>query len=173
MSSSLTVTRYPQPQRYEAEDAEVSYGVIYQAGSLANPYVNAGCNGEYVGLLNYADSSVTLNVSAPRTGDYQLDIYYGNGNQAMTDQLLRVDGGASTPVVYTPNVDWTFIGKKTVDLYLKAGSHTITLANDTSAGPALFDCLHLCHLAPAPNRGPEPETPYRAQKGRPGLRFRQ
>src|SRR5258708_12382281 len=132
MSSSLTVTRYPQPQRYEAEDAEVSYGVIYQAGSLANPYVNAASNGEYVGFLNYADSSVTFNVSAPRTGDYQLVIYYGNGNQAMTDQLLRADGGASTPVVYTPNLDWPFIAKKTLDLSLKPATHPITLANPPS-----------------------------------------
>ena len=163
MSSSSTVTRYPQPQRYEAEDADVSNGVIYQAGSLANPYVNAASNGEYVGFLNYADSSVTFNVSAPRTGDYQLDIYYGNGNQAMTDQLLRVDGGASTPVVYTPNVDWTFIGKKTVDLYLKAGSHTITLANDTSAGPALLDCIDLGYVAPAQNVVQEPERRYEAE----------
>src|SRR5258708_36033617 len=126
MSSSLTVTRYPQPQRYEAEDAEVSNGVISQTGSLANPYVDAASNGEYVGFLNYADSSVTFNVSAPNTGDYQLDIYYGNGNQAMTDQLLRVDGGASTPVVYTPNVDWTFIPKKPLALHPTAAHHPVT-----------------------------------------------
>jgi hypothetical protein len=161
--SGSKVAQYPQPQRYESEDADISDGVIYQAGSLANAYVNAASNGEYVGNLNYADSSITFNVDAPKTGDYELDIYYGNGDQAMTDQLLSVDGGPATPVVFAPDVDWTFIGKKRVDLYLKAGSHTIKLACDTSVQPVLLDCIDLGYVAPAGSVVQEPERRYEAE----------
>jgi hypothetical protein len=150
-------------QRYEAEDADISDGVIYAAGSLANPYVNAASNQEVVGSLDFPDSKVTFNVTVLKTGKYQLDIYYGNGSQAISQQFLQIDGGTTITVNYTPDVDWTFICKKTVYVDLTAGSHTISLAKNPSSGSALLDCIDLTYLAPATNVLPEKARRYEAE----------
>jgi hypothetical protein len=150
-------------QRYEAEDANITDGVIYPAGSLSNPYVNAASNQKVVGSLDFAHSKITFNVAAPKTGKYRLDIYYGNGSQAISQQFLQIDGGTSMTVDYTPDVDWTFICKKTVDIDLTAGNHTISLAKNPASGSALLDCIDLTYLAPATQVLPEKAQRYEAE----------
>ena len=66
-------------------------------------------------------------------------------------------------VNYTPDVDWTFICKKTVYVDLTAGNHTISLAKNPSSGSALLDCIDLTYLAPATNVLPEKAQRYEAE----------
>jgi Carbohydrate binding module (family 35) len=120
-------------------------------------------NQKVVGSLDFADSKVTFNVTAPKAGKYRLDIYYGNGSQGISQQFLQIDGGTSTTVDYTPDVDWTFICKKTIDIDLTAGSHTISLAKNPASGSALLDCIDLTYLVPAVNVLPEKAQRYEAE----------
>ncbi|HEY0792935.1 MAG TPA: hypothetical protein VGD78_17855 [Chthoniobacterales bacterium] len=169
--ATQTVSVHPdQPwsARYEAEAAEVTDGKIIPAGSLQRPYLNAASHFALVGSLDSPDSRVVFTVNVPEDGGYRLDVYYGNGTQDIAEQFLRVDDGSWQTIEYAPNLAWTFIGRKSLFLDLKAGSHTLTLAKgDPEAGSAkgsvYLDCIDLTEVGTNTHVAGENAVRYEAE----------
>ncbi|WP_165865587.1 family 43 glycosylhydrolase [Vallicoccus soli] len=115
------------PVRYEAED-----GVV--VGGAVGP--NAGASGgEKVGGLDFADSSVTLQVTADRAGPAVLGIRFANGSERggwpieATDRVL-VDGKGYGTVVF-PHTRWDNWQTVLHQVRLRKGVNTVTIARGT------------------------------------------
>ena len=122
----------PWTASYEAENAAITDGIVYTQAtqSNANGYTTSG--GKDVGSLNKATSKVAFTVTVPRTGDYTLDVFYGNQSGGPATQSLTVDGGSARTVPFPSTLNWTYRNKVPVTLGLTAGTHTLTLAKATN-----------------------------------------
>lgn len=98
-------------------------------------------NGQKVGNINNAGSSVTFTVRVPAAGSYRLNVRYANGMGATSTHSVSVNGGSATAISYPPTVDWGryLWAQQTVNL--NAGANTITFTKATSF--AELDVLHV------------------------------
>lgn len=103
-------------QKIEAEKAEIKRASVRKtAGASA---------GQVVGKIDYADSSVTFRVKAPKAGDYALDITYGNGSGKRSTQNLIVNDAQKQAVIF-PSMGWENRQTVTAKIKLKAGDNTL------------------------------------------------
>jgi arabinan endo-1,5-alpha-L-arabinosidase len=114
--------------RYEAEN-----GVVTNARVVADPKAS---NGAKVGGLDATDSSVSLTVTAKRTGATTVAIRYGNGSLdnsgypvASTDTVTV--NGRSAGVITFRNTTWDNWQTATYRLRLRAGTNTVTFTKKT------------------------------------------
>ncbi|WP_330308250.1 MULTISPECIES: CBM35 domain-containing protein [unclassified Streptomyces] len=127
-----TAASTPWSASYEAESASITDGTVYTQGSVTNAYGYATSGTKDVGSLNQSDSKVAFTVTAPTTGTYNLNVFYGNQSGGPATQTLTVDGGSSQTVTYTPTLNWTYRSTASASVSLTAGTHTITLAKGTN-----------------------------------------
>ncbi|AGB41658.1 CBM6-containing protein [Halobacteroides halobius DSM 5150] len=127
----------PWQVSYQAQDAKVTNASIYSGGyfdgtNLYNPKQNYNAQGQRVGDIIRDGSQVEFTVEVPDTGDYLMEIFYGNGHGDIAQQLLKVDDGKWDITKYPPTVDWQYESKKAINLHLEVGVHTITFAKYSS-----------------------------------------
>jgi hypothetical protein len=131
-TGSPTAASVPWSASYEAENAAITGGTVYSQGSVSNAYGYATSGTKDVGSLNQPTSKVAFTVKVPRTGTYDLDVFYGNQSGAPATQTLTVDGGAAQTLTYGPTLNWTYRATARASVSLTAGSHTIALAKGTN-----------------------------------------
>lgn len=131
-TGSPTAASLPWSASYEAENAAITSGTVYNQGSVSNPYGFATSGTKDVGSLNQATSKVAFTVNVPSTGTYNVNAFYGNQSSAPSTQTLTVDGGSAQTVTYGPTLNWTYRATATASVSLTAGTHTITLAKGTN-----------------------------------------
>ncbi len=85
---------------------------------------NAG-DGRAVGYIDFADSTVTFTVTAPRTGTYRLSTRFGNGSGTTATHQLTVNGAAAGVVSY-PQTGWDNWTTVERDVTLTEGRNTIS-----------------------------------------------
>ncbi|MFF7930620.1 CBM35 domain-containing protein [Streptomyces sp. NPDC007940] len=122
----------PWSVSYEAENAAITAGTVYSQGSRSNPYGFATSGTRDVGSLNQPTSKVAFTVDVPKTGTYDLDVFYGNQSGTPSTQTLTVDGGSPVTLTYGSTLNWTYRSVVRAPLTLTAGTHTLTLAKGTS-----------------------------------------
>jgi len=114
--------------RYEAEA-----GVITHARVVPDPSASAGAK---VGGLDFADSSVTLTVTATHSGPATLGIRYGNGSldrsgyPVRSSDLLSVNGRNAGTITFA-NTTWGNWSMLYYGVQLKKGTNTITFTKST------------------------------------------
>ncbi|MGI5430731.1 CBM35 domain-containing protein [Streptomyces sp. CA-179760] len=131
-SGSPTAASLPWSASYEAENAAITSGTVYSQGSLTNPYGFATSGTKDVGSLNQSDSKVAFTVDVPKTGTYDLDVFYGNQSGGPATQTLTVDGGSPKPLTYGSTLNWTYRATARTPVSLTAGKHTLTLSKGTN-----------------------------------------
>ncbi|GAA2148022.1 CBM35 domain-containing protein [Glycomyces algeriensis] len=143
---------------WEAEDAAVTAGAVYNEGSAANPFGFPASGGKSVGSLNRADSRVEFTVDVPEAGAYDLTVTYGNTygrdlaqGASPTEQFLTVNGGEAATVTYPSTMQWGSRGQVHLQVELEAGANTIALAkSDPEAGTAYGEAgIDKIDLAPS------------------------
>jgi hypothetical protein len=130
--SSATTPTVPYSAAYYAAAASITDATVYAQGSASNPGGYATADNEDVGSIDASDSAVTFTVTAPSSGSYNLDIYYGNQTGTWATQALSIDGVADQFVDYPATLNWLWRNYVTVPVTLSAGTHTITLAVDNA-----------------------------------------
>lgn len=103
--------------KYQAENAALTHAEVRSAP-------NAG-DGRAVGHIDFADSTVTFTVTAPRTGTYRLYTRFGNGSGTTATHQLAVNGVAAGVVTY-PQTGWDNWTTVERDVNLNEGRNTIT-----------------------------------------------
>ena len=161
---SATSPTAPYSATYYAADAAITDATIYQQGSQSNAYGYATADNQDVGSIVNADSSVTFTVTAPTSGAYNLNIFYGNQTGTWAQQALSIDGVAKQFVDYPATLNWQWRNYVTVPVTLSAGTHTIKLAVKdptlgTSVGQVGLDQIVLTAASSA-------ATDYQATEGR-------
>ena len=126
--STATSPTVPYGATYYAANAAITDATVYAEGSQSNPSGYATADGSEVGSISKSDSAVTFTVSAPTSGSYNLNIYYGNQTGTWATQVLSIDGVAQQFVDYPATLNWQWWNYVTVPVTLSAGTHTITLA---------------------------------------------
>ncbi len=117
---------------FEAEQAAIVDAKIDTASTASN--------GQYVGQIDAADSSVTFTVYAPGAGTYPVNVFYANVSGATATHALVVNGAAPMTVSYSAtNAAGTFSGTQvvTVQTPLRAGANTLKFSKGT--GSAFLD----------------------------------
>ncbi|WP_262064451.1 CBM35 domain-containing protein [Streptomyces sp. STR69] len=127
-----TAASTPWSASYEAENATITSGTVYTQGSVTNAYGYATSGTKDVGSLNQTGSKVAFTVTAPTTGTYNVNVFYGNQSGGPATQTLTVDGGSSQTVTYSPTLNWTYRSTASASVSLTAGTHTIALAKGTN-----------------------------------------
>ncbi|MFD8865653.1 CBM35 domain-containing protein [Streptomyces sp. NPDC059590] len=138
----------PWSASYEAEDPEkatITDGQVYTQGTVSNANGYAASGTKDVGSLNKPTSKVAFDVDVPKTGTYDLAVFYGNQSGAPSTQTLTVDGRSAQPVTYPSTLNWTYRGIQHISVRLSAGGHTLTLAHDK--GEATLDKIDLTAAA--------------------------
>lgn len=112
---------------FEAEQAAVVHANVHSSSSASN--------GQYVGQIDYSDSSVAFTVNAPGAGTYPVTVYYANATGATSTHNLTVNG-AATPITvsYAPTSAWgTFSNSQavTVQVPMNAGANTLKFTKGT------------------------------------------
>lgn len=130
--TSATTPTVPYSAAYYAAAASITDATVYAQGSQSNPSGYATADNEDVGSISASDSAVTFTVTAPSSGSYDLDIYYGNQTGTWATQALSIDGVADEFVDYPATLNWLWRNYVTVPVTLSVGTHTITLAVDNS-----------------------------------------
>jgi hypothetical protein len=131
-SGSPTAASLPWSTSYEAENATITGGTVYSQGSVTNPYGFATSGTKDVGSLNQSDSKVAFTVDVPKTGTYDLDVFYGNQSGGPATQTLTVDGGSPRTLTYGSTLNWTYRATASTPVSLTAGTHTLTLSKGTN-----------------------------------------
>lgn len=131
-SGSPTAASLPWSTSYEAENATITGGTVYSQGSVTNPYGFATSGTKDVGSLNQSDSNVAFTVDVPKTGTYDLDVFYGNQSGGPATQTLTVDGGSPQTLTYGSTLNWTYRATASTPVSLTAGTHTLTLSKGTN-----------------------------------------
>jgi len=124
----------PPANRYEAEDATISGGVVEST--------HTGFSGRgYVNLNNAVDTSVTWTVNSTRAGTYLLAIRHANGTTANRPMSLSVNGGPDSTVDFPGTGAWTSYQTVTVPAALTEGNNTVRLVSQTANGGPNLDYL--------------------------------
>jgi hypothetical protein len=151
--------------RYQAEDGVVTHATVVRDDRASGL--------EKVGGMDFPDSSVTLRVTADRSGPATLGIRYDNGSTgANGEHLLATDrvtvNGADAGVVTFAHTTWGNWQIVEHPVRLKKGVNTVTLTRLTNF--AEIDSLDIYgkQTAPAP-AGPPADpanaTRYEAERG--------
>ncbi|MBQ4626811.1 MAG: hypothetical protein IJB45_06135 [Clostridia bacterium] len=119
------------PVRYEFENGVLG-GTAYTYDSA---YATTGQTSGMVGGLEHDGDSVTVSFDVPESGEYELDIIFGNSNDGKTPDerkdslaLLTLDGNEET--ISLPNtIKSEYTDKYIKKVYLQKGSHTLSLAH--------------------------------------------
>jgi len=113
--------------RYEFEDGVVTRGVVGTASGASG--------GKKVGALDFADSSVALQVHADEAGPFTLAVRFANGSERGGYTLASSDrvtvNGADAGVVTFPHTTWGNWQSVEHDVDLQAGWNTVTLTRLT------------------------------------------
>ncbi len=119
------------PVRYEFEDGILG-GTAYTYDSA---YATTGQTSGMVGGLEKDGDCVTVSFDIPESGEYELDIIFGNSNDGPTPKdrkdsygLLTLDGTTET-VAFPNTIKSEYTDKYIKKIYLEKGSHTLTLAH--------------------------------------------
>ncbi|WP_454042587.1 family 43 glycosylhydrolase [Cellulosimicrobium sp. Marseille-Q8652] len=108
--------------RYEFEDGVIVRGSVGTAAGASG--------GEKVGGLDFADSSVTLQVQAEEAGPYTLAVRFANGSERGGYTLSSTDrvtvNGEDAGVVTFPHTTWGNWQSVEHDVELQAGLNTVT-----------------------------------------------
>lgn len=119
------------PVRYEFEDGVLG-GTAYTYDSA---YATTGQISGMVGGLEHEGDSVTVSFDIPESGEYELDIIFGNSNDGSTPDdrkdsfaLLTLDGEAET-ISFPNTIKSEYTDKYIKNVYLEKGTHTLTLAH--------------------------------------------
>ncbi|MBI5160016.1 MAG: family 43 glycosylhydrolase [Micrococcales bacterium] len=151
--------------RYQAED-----GVLRNARVVADDGASGGAK---VGGMDFADSSITLTVSAARSGPATLGIRYANGSldgggqrQLATD-TLAVNGRSAGTVTFAYTT-WGNLQTVEQRVRLRKGDNTITLTRGTFF--AEIDAVDVSDREPSVTPGGTPVDPpgatrYEAENG--------
>ncbi|MBD8079945.1 family 43 glycosylhydrolase [Cellulosimicrobium arenosum] len=130
-------TRDPRPSappviptdadRYEFEDGTITRGTVGTAAGASG--------GEKVGGLDFADSSVALQVHADEAGPYTLAVRFANGSERggwnlESSDLVSVNGQPAGTVTF-PHTTWGNWQSVTHDVQLDQGWNTVTLTRST------------------------------------------
>jgi hypothetical protein len=153
-----TLPRVDLPWRaqYEAESGTIVSGQVFTQGTPQNFNGYAASGTQDVGGLNQPDSSVTLPVTVPRTGAYDVGILYGNQSGGPAQQVLTVDGGQARFVDYPVTLNWLYRARANTTVRLTAGTHRLTLAKSgpigTARGEVTLDRVDVTAITAAPDR---------------------
>lgn len=169
----------PWTGTWEAENAAITAGTVYNEGSAANPFGFPASGGKSVGSLTQASSRVEFTVDVPESGTYDLTVTYGNTygrnlseGASPTEQFLTVNGGDPATVTYPSTMQWGSRGQVTLQVELEAGANTLALAKThpeagTAYGEAGIDKIDLTpsvvdtHTYPAVLARTEGDADYR------------
>jgi arabinan endo-1,5-alpha-L-arabinosidase len=114
-------------ERYEFEDGVVVGGSVGSAAGASG--------GEKVGGLDFADSSVTLEIEADEAGPYTLAVRFANGSERGGYTLESTDrvtvNGQDAGVVTFPHTTWGNWQSVEHDVELAAGTNTVTFTRGT------------------------------------------
>jgi hypothetical protein len=115
---------------FEAEQAAIVDATINTAASASN--------GQYVGPIANADSSVTFTVFAPGAGTYSVDVFYANVSGTTATQVLVANGATASPITVTypaTNGSGTFASTQvvTVRVPMQAGANTLKFGHGTGS----------------------------------------
>ncbi|WP_051302253.1 CBM35 domain-containing protein [Salibacterium aidingense] len=117
--------------RAEAENAN-----IQNANRYNSSYASSG---EYVGDIDYDNSSVEFHVEVPADGEYMMETGYANGTETDSTHSLLVNEKEAAEIVYETTDGWMndvpnfgTRQQKTTDVPLKEGDNTITFENGSS-----------------------------------------
>lgn len=120
-------TTLERAQDFEAEQAAVVHANVHSNSSASN--------GQYVGQIDYSDSSVAFTVNAPGAGTYPVTVYYSNATGANSTQNLTVNGGATPITVSYPRTSaWGSFSTAqavTVQVPMNAGANTLKFTKGT------------------------------------------
>ncbi|NGY65911.1 cellulosome protein [Lentzea sp. NEAU-D13] len=136
-SGAPPVANAPWQASYEAENGTVENAQVYVqddgSGSwdMAMRYTTSGRKD--VGSMNKPDSRVTVNVTVPRTGTYNLGVFYGT-NAFVGQQALYVDDAHVRNLTLPATLSWTYRGRYDTPVQLTAGTHRISLRTSGPAG---------------------------------------
>lgn len=137
-AGAAPVANVPWQASYEAELGAVENATVYTqddgSGSwdMAMRYTTSGRKD--VGSMNQPGSRVTVDVSVPRTGTYQLGVFYGT-NGFVGRQALYVDDAHVRNLTLPATLGWTYRGRYDTPVQLTAGTHRISLR---TSGPDGF-----------------------------------
>lgn len=119
------------PVRYEFEDGVLG-GTAYTYDSA---YATTGQISGMVGGLEHEGDSVTVSFDIDESGEYELDIIFGNSNDGSKPDdrkdsfaLLTLDGAMET-VSFPNTIKSEYTDKYIKNVYLEKGTHTLTLAH--------------------------------------------
>ncbi|MBB3678117.1 family 43 glycosylhydrolase [Modestobacter versicolor] len=150
--------------RYQAED-----GVVTHATVVADPTASGGAG---VGGMDLPDSSVTLQVTADRSGPATLAIRYANGSTDATGRVLATDrvtvNGRDAGVVTFAHTTWGNWQLVEHGVRLQRGVNTVTLTRGTAS--AELDAVDVHPGRPTsppigPTTDPADATRYEAEDG--------
>jgi len=150
--------------RYQAED-----GVVTHAAVVADPTASGGAE---VGGMDVADSSVTLQVTADRSGRATLAIRYANGSTDATGRVLATDrvtvNGRDAGEVTFAHTTWGNWQLVEHEVRLQRGPNTVTLTRGTAS--AEIDSVDVHAGRPTtppigPTTDPADATRYEAEDG--------
>ncbi|ONI84802.1 hypothetical protein ALI22I_30410 [Saccharothrix sp. ALI-22-I] len=92
-------------------------------------------NGQYIGQIDFDDSSVTFTVQAPGAGTFPVSVNYANATGATSTHNLTVNGAATPITVSYPRTGtWgSFSGSQavTVQVPMQAGANTLKFTRGT------------------------------------------
>jgi hypothetical protein len=119
---------------FEAEQAAIVHANVDTSSTASN--------GQYVGQIDFADSSVTFTVYAPGAGTYPVDVFYANVTGATASHILVVNGATASPITVTypaTSASGTFSSAQmvTVQVPMQAGANTLKFS--MGAGGAFLD----------------------------------
>jgi hypothetical protein len=150
--------------RYQAED-----GVVTHAAVVPDP---AASGGEKVGGMDFADSSVTLQVTADKSGPATLAIRYDNGSTDASGPVLATDrvtvNGQDAGVVTFAHTTWDNWQLVEHEVKLKKGLNTVTLTRATFFAEIDAVDVHAGRPTTPPNgptTDPAAATRYEAESG--------
>jgi len=115
---------------FEAEQAAIVSANVDAASTASN--------GQYVGQIDAAASSVTFTVYAPGPGTYPVGVFYANVTGTAATHLLVVNGATASPVTVTypaTSASGTFSSSQvvTVQVVMKTGANTLKFSRGTGA----------------------------------------
>lgn len=143
----------PSAHRYDAEFAQTNHANLGRyTAEIITP--------DYVGGIDYADSFVDFNVTAPVAGQYGLTVAYANGTAGTATHSLKVNGVTVGNLTYAATGGWLSHGngpngvRRVVNgtIWLNAGTNSVRLTKGT--GYAELD-----YLAVAPSGNLTPAIP--------------
>jgi len=144
----------PAARRIEAETGTVSGGRKFTIRPQAFG-ANRASGDAYIGFFKRPGASLTLPLTAPAAGRYDLALAYSNGLASPQALTLAIDGKPASTVQLLPTQGRELFGLAHATLPLPAGASTLTMTSTSppvaiAAGPSVleFDYLDLTRQQP-------------------------